>query len=888
MAEFNRRSRAWRVLRALLPSDFAQRYGDDLLETHVARARKRGSGSLRLYFDVALDVVMTAAQLRFQSRSPSGVTTRTRSGDTMRHTLRYAFVSLSRAKAFSVTVVVALALGIAATATLFTLTDRLLLSPSDDLARPEELRRIVVHTISPFTKQLAFQAALSYPDYLDLEKVEGFNAVAAFSPGSLTIGEAGRSQAARVERASASYFPTLGVHPYRGRFFVDDEDRIGAPPVAVLSHTYWQTHFGSDETAIGKTLRIGKGVYTIVGIAPPGFSGVNIDRVDAWLPLITSQAIESGTDWTTARNWYWFAAIARIDPSKEARTVAEATSSYRRGRSALRGADTAARVMLTSIIGSRGPVPIEEARVAPALTGLALMVLLLSCANVANLVLARGIQRRRTFAIQTAIGLSRGRLLVQSTAEIGILALIGGVLALAITTVAIPVLFTALLPNATVPHVLSLRLAMAMVAIVSATAVIAGLVPTLRSTRIDAFEALRFTRESRGGTSVRQGLLFAQALLCAFLLVGAGMFVLSLDRARQLDLGVDTAALTVQLELMNGSRGGDAVAAASYAPLEQIRALPGVTAAAVTSIPHFYGHWGVTLSTARDSIPDFGNGPFYYGAGGEYFEAIGLRILEGRALTDDDDRTGAAPVAVVSRSLARRAFGAASPIGQCLYVESKQKRCTQVVGVAEDALPSVRAERPSDILYLPPHHPDVELAAGTLVVRARGDVPGIIENIRTATQSSRSDIRRVEVRPVSSYLEAQLRSWHLGATLLTAFGGLAVLVAIAGIFSALSFEVAQRRFELAVRSALGASAPALIRTSTARALVMCGSGAVIGLVLAALLASRLSRLLFHVSPLEARVFVPVIALMIVAIILATAIPAYRALRSDPRNALQAQ
>jgi ABC-type antimicrobial peptide transport system permease subunit len=211
-----------------------------------------------------------------------------------------------------------------------------------------------------------------------------------------------------------------------------------------------------------------------------------------------------------------------------------------------------------------------------------------------------------------------------------------------------------------------------------------------------------------------------------------------------------------------------------------------------------------------------------------------------------------------------------------------------VVGVAEDALASVRAEKPNQILYLPPHHPDIELGAGSLVVRARGDLPGIVEQIRAATQSSRSDIRMVDVKPVASYLENQLRSWRLGAALLTAFGALAVLVAIAGIFSALSFEVAQRRFELAVRSALGASAAALISTSTARALWMCGTGALVGLALAAALSSRLQRLLFHVSPLEAGVYLPVIVLMIVAIALATAIPAWRALRADPRSALQAQ
>lgn len=874
--------RAWRLLRALLPSDFARRYADDVFETHVARARRRGTGPFRFWIDVTVDVLVTATQMRLQSLKVQVPRFSREDMD-----VRYAIVSLSRARVFSTTVIVALGLGIAATATLFTLTDRLLLRPAEHLERPNELRRVFIYGMSIFMRERAYMQALSYPDYVDLEKTRGFTSLAAYAPRSITVGEPGRSQAAKIEMASASYFPTLGVRPLHGRFFIAADDQVGAPLVAVLSHAYWRSHFGGDERAIGQTLRIGKGVYTIVGIAPPGFSGVDVARVDAWLPFRAANGIEAGSGWTTARNWYWFAAVARLDTTAPVRVAAQATLEYRRGRQSVNGNDSTAEVVLASVIDGRGPRPSDEAKVAPALTALALMVLLLSCANVANLVLTRGIQRRRAFAIQTAIGLSRRRLVIQSLAEVAILASIGGVLALAITMVATPLLFQTLLPNATVPQGLSLRLAAVMVAIVGITALVAGLVPALRSTNVDAFEALRFTRESRRGASARQGLLFAQALLCTLLLAGAGMFVKSLERARHRDLGVDTASLAVQMELMDGSRFSTSVATASYAPLERIRALPGVAAAGVTSIPPFYGNWGITLRTDRDTVPDGATGPFYYGAGGGFFEAIGLRVLQGRALTDADDRVGAARVAVVNQSLARLAFGSVNPVGRCLYVE-KSKACTQVVGVVEDVLASIRADRPNQVAYLPPHHADIDLAAGTLIVRASGNLTSIIDEIRRATIESRSDIRMVDVKPIGTFLDAQLRSWKLGATLLTTFAALAVLVAVAGIFSALSFEVAQRRFELAVRSALGASAGALIRTSTARALIMCGSGALVGLAVAALASSRLERLLFQVSPMEPGVYGPVSVLMLVAIMLAAAIPAWRALRADPRSALQAE
>jgi predicted permease len=704
----------------------------------------------------------------------------------------------------------------------------------------------------------------------------------------MTIGEAARSERARVVLASASFFPTLGVRPAHGRFFTEAEDKIGAPLVAVIGDAYWRTSLGGDSAAIGKILRAGKGSYTIIGIAPPGFTGVGVDRIDIWLPMRAANAVESGTRWATSRRWWWISAIARIDPARETATAAAATLAYRAGRAEVPNEDARAEIVLASIIGGRGPDASQEARVAPALAGLAIMVLLLSCANVANLMLARGIQRRRQLAIQTAIGMSRRRLLSQAMIEIGLLAGVGGALALAITRLATPLLFRWLLPTTAVPGGVSLRLATFMVLTVAATTLFAGMLPALQSARIDAFEALRFAREARRGATARQTLLFVQACLCAFLLVGAGMFLRSLERARAVDLGVDPTTLTVQLELMDGSRFGTAVAEASYDPLNRIRALPSVASAAVTSMPHFFGNWGVTLWTKRDSIPSGARGPFYYGAGGKYFETIGLRILRGRGLTDDDDRVGAAPVAVVSESLARLVFPGVDAVGECLYVEERT-RCTQVVGMVEDALPAIRAEAPNYNLYLPPHHPDAgAIGAGTIVVRPRAGALTTINEIRTATLASRTDIRLAEVKPLGSFLDWQFRSWRLGAALLTAFGALAILVAVAGIFSALAFDVAQRRFELAVRSALGASAAALVRTSTARALMVCGAGTVAGVALAAILSTRVGELLFRVSPVDARVHLPVLTLMLVAIGLAGAVPAWRAVRADPRGALQDQ
>ena len=843
---------------------------------------------MRFFAALVTDVALTAIQLRTDGRHRlTSIARRTSPGDLMYQSIRQAWGSLAHARGFSASVIGALALGVGATATLFTLTDRLLLSTPPHISQPSELRRIHVHGMSTFTRKVEYSAALSYPDFLDLSATPNAQ-LAGLSQQEMTFGEVGATQRIRVELATANYFPLVGVRPALGRFFDAADDEVGAPLTAVVSHGFWQRQFGGDPAILGKPVRLGQGTYSIIGVAPRNFTGVDVGRVEFWLPLRAAQGVQAGTAWATSRRWYWLSAIARIDPTIEARTAAEATRRYRAGRSSTRNPDPNATVLLTSIISGRGPDASDESRVAPALAGLALMVLLLSCANVANLVLARGIRRRRTFAIQTALGLSRARLVLLATSEVVLLSIIGGVLGLMITRVATPVLFRTLLPSAAIPSAFSLRIAAFMAVVIAVTAILTGVLPALRSTRVDAFEVLRSTRETRRASAVRLTLLGVQAGLCAFLLVGAGMFMRSLQRARSTDVGVDMSTLTVLLELTDGSRFGTDVAKASYAPLERLRALPRVDAAAVTSLPHFYGNLGITLFTDSDSIANGGRGPFYYSAGGQYFESTGLRVLRGRALTDADDVDGAAPIAVLSSSLARLAFGSLDVIGRCIYLH-KRERCSQVVGVVEDALPGVRASAPNYNLYVPPHHPDLNgLSAGTLVVRVSGNPTGVMNDIRRVVLESASNIRLVEVKPFSSLLEGEFRSWRLGSALLTTFGALALLVSIAGIAASLLFDVAQRRFELAVRSALGASSSALVRTSTMRSIAVCGIGMAVGLLLALGAAARASSLLFHVSPVEPTVIFGVVGTILAATVVATAIPAWRAVRADPKTALQSE
>ncbi|HSL72308.1 MAG TPA: FtsX-like permease family protein, partial [Longimicrobiales bacterium] len=463
-----------------------------------------------------------------------------------------------------------------------------------------------------------------------------------------------------------------------------------------------------------------------------------------------------------------------------------------------------------------------------------------------------------------------------------------GLVAIVFTHRFAPLLFRTLLPDAMLPTTGVLRLAGVTSAVAIAVTLMIWLLPSLRSTRFDLLEALRTARAGRRGSALRRGLMFVQATLCAVLLVGAGMFLQSLQRARTADLGVDLSALAIDFELEDGTRGGELVSRAAYAALERIRALPFVEHAAVTTLPQFMGNLGITIRTARDSIVNGGRGPFFYSATGQYFEALGLRLLAGRTLTDADDRQSAA-VAVISQSLARLAFSYRNAVGECLYLEEDAAtgRCTRVVGVVEDAFPSIRAGEPNYNLYIPPHHISGEgVASGTVIVKTRGPAEPYLNELRRVARSALPGIRLVEVSPLSAFLASELQPWRLGAVLLTAFGVLALLVAAAGLYSLLSFDAAQRRFELGVRAAVGANARQLVAALALKSLAIAAAGIATGLLLAAFAARAAGALLFRISPTEPAVYVTVALTLTVVAASAAILPAVRAARLDPRVALQ--
>jgi putative ABC transport system permease protein len=883
------RTRVWRLLRHVLPPGFRERRAEDVLATHVSlvggSAHARGA---RFWLRVGWDVVLTGVRLRGDGwRAALRLSERNRRRsrmDVLAQVVAMALRSLRRSPWFAAAVVVILAVGIAANVTMFRVLDRLLLSPPEHIEAPEQVKRLYVHGIWVFSGKVVHSSALSYRDYVAFTEVGGFDEVAGYSGRTLTVDYDGVGEGVRTEFATASYFELLGVRPALGRFYGADEDVLGAAnPTAVLSWAYWQGRLGGDRGVLGRVLPIGASAYTVVGVAPRGFTGVGIDAVDVWLPFLpASEAETGGTTWVDAPGWYVMSAVARVT-GPAARAEAEATLVHRRQQAARSNPDPNARVVLAPLITARGPNASRESEVARLLAGLTALVLLITCANVGNLYLARVLARRRELAIQTALGVSRTRLFGQLLAEVAVLALAAGVLAWWIGTQAAAALFRVLSPDAALAAGDGLRVLATTVVLALATALLTGVLPALRATRADAADVLRRGTATRRVLLLRRGLLLVQAALSVVLLAGSGLFIRSLQRAQSVDLGLDMSVLAIDVELHGAEDDlGASRSAAVLRMLPTVRESALIETAAAASLPPFSGWYGMTVYTAEgDSVDTAGEGPYLYGVSGGYFETMGIRIVAGRALTDADAAPGAPPAVVMGERLAARLWPGRSAVGRCFRTEQEEaSSCTRVVGVAADFLPSITAEAAPLLFYVPQGHPAVG-GGGANYILTR-PAPGVTAAmVREFVQSGFPELRRVEVAPLSDSIAPALRAWRLGATLLTAVGALALLISAAGLYSMLTFDVVQRRRELGIRAALGASASRLARAAIATNLAVVGAGVAIGVAVALAVGRAVEAMLFRVSASDPAVYVAVCAVMIGAALAAGALPARRVTRTDP-------
>ena len=828
------------------------------------------------------------------------IETTTRRRDLMgdlRQDLRHAARGLRRRPGFTAVVVTTLALGIGANSIIFGIVDRLLLRPPARVSDPGRVTRLYIRESSrePSAPGDSMTTTVSsYPFVLALrEGVPSLAEVAGMQRQVRTVGRGVAAEQVDVSLVSANFFHLLGVAPALGRFFLDEEDRPPAgADVAVLSHGFWQRHFGGGVSVVGKTLRLGDKVFTVVGVAPSGFNGVDLDKVDMWIPIGTL-----GTEALGQAGSFWIEAIGRIRPdATRERAGAEATLAFRR---ALRTwnqpwRDSAARVIAGPVVAARGPEgPPQGALVSLWLIGVAGIVLLIACANVANLLLARAVARRREIAVRLAVGISRGRLIRHLVAESALLTMLSGASALLIAHWGGQIVRTVLVPGITWSgSPVDRRVLLFTMAAAACTAMLTGLAPALQGMRVDVTSALKSGARSLvgGRSALRDTLLVAQVTLSIVLLIGAGVFVRSLRNVRSLDIGLD-AGRVLRLSMNFSDRDfTPARVREMYAQAqERVRRVPGVQSAALVagSVPKASARPLHVHIPGRSALPHLPGGlPYYSAVSSSFFSTLGARIIRGRGFVEADE-TAHARVAVVNETLARHYWPREDPIGSCVIV-GQDKACTEIIGESEDVVFFRMIDDPHAQIYLPVTHPYVvDEVPAALVIRASSDPSALPAMLRRDVSSLAADMPYVDVSRFDELIAPEVQPWRLGASMFGVFGLLALVIAAIGLYSSIAYSVAQRTHEIGVRMALGARRADVVRLILGGAVRTVAIGTAAGFVIALGGGERLAPLLFHTSPRDPAIFAVVALALLAVAIVASAFPAWRATQLNPVDSLRA-
>ena len=823
----------------------------------------------------------------------------------LRDDLRYALRQLRRAPAFSAALAITFALGIGANATMFEILDRLLFRPPAFMREADRVGRVYLRQPRPDGTE-RIDNNISYLRYIEMrEHTRAFAQTAGvYQDDQRVVGLGEAAEAVAVGLVSASFWPMFDIQPAVGRFFTPDEDRPPTgTPVVVLGYGYWQSRFGGDRAVVGRQLRVEGTMYTIIGVAPKGFHGIWATTTAAYVPISAGAHDMLGNDrYHLEHNMSWLEMIARLKPDATPEVAsAELTRAYRQSRqdaaAAKPGATPITKQSLALTRGEfaplqmdRGPKRSESAKVATWLAGVAGIVLLIACANVANLLIARGIRRRREIAVRVALGVGRGRLVAQLLTESVVVAVLGGVLGLALAHWGGGAIRRVLLPNVDwsfVP-IFDSRVMLFTTVVVLFTGLLTGLAPAVHALRADVNASLKAGEREGGGqrTRVRSGLLVAQAALSVVLLIGAALFVRSLHNVQKVDLGWDPDRLLhVRLEF-RGTDIKDERQSSVFVKraLERARAMPGVSSAStLVSVP-FWMTWSedvfVQGMDSSDRLRTYVMNP----VGDDYFRTMGTRLLRGRAVSSSDLPDGH-KVAVISEAMGKLLWKGKDPMGQCLRIGADTAPCREVVGIAEDIKFGDLGDDESMQMYVPTTQSGM---SGNIIVRTAGDPRAIAEPLRREIQRLLPGLAYASVRPLTSVLDPVVRQWRLGATMFTIFGALALVLAAVGLYGVIAYDVAQRMREMGVRVALGAQAADIRRLVLWQGIRVTVAGVTLGVIVAFVTVRYVEKLLFDTRAHDPVAFGVAVGTILVVAVLASLIPAGRATRVDPVVALRSE
>ncbi len=807
-----------------------------------------------------------------------------------RQDLGYVARQLRRSPAFTIAVLLTFALGVGANATMFGVIDRVLLRPPAFVRAPERVVAFVAGRDNDFDQRTA-----NYPVYRALrDNSSAFDGVTATAPVSVPLGRGESAQNVSGLLVTATYFRMLGVSPALGRFFGADEDQepMGVP-VVVLSHGFWQRQFGGVGSAIGSTLLLGDRQFTVIGVAPKGFTGVDLVAPDLWIPMSAAGALQPmGSSWATTSMATWLHLFARVRPGVPIERAAN--DAMRVAREAAPKAfftGTGWEFRLVPIIRARASEQGASASVLTLLAVMSVIVLIIACANVANLLVARGLRRRREIAVRLALGVARSRLVAQLLTESVVLALAGGAVALLVASWGGGIVRRLLLEDTPIdasPVDLRVLLFTAAVALVVGT--VTGLWPALAASRPNLAAALKQGTGHGRRSRTRNVLLGTQAALCLVLLVGAGLFERSLARLGAMPLGVDIdRVLIASMNLRAAGRPRTEIDATFMRALERVRATPGISAAAVGATVPFGPSYGTALAIpGADSMVHPSS--MLNVVTEDYFRTLGSRMLVGREF-EARDAEGAPRVAIVSAMLAARVWGKASPIGKCVHVGADTAPCAEVVGVVENVRRQSIFEDSTNFVYLPLAQARTAISSRLLVIRPApgGNARRFVTLVRAAIQTSAPQLPYADVRLIADgpIVQRELRPTRLGAALFGAFGLLALALATVGVYGVVSYDVAQRTREVGIRLALGARESDVARLVVWDGVRVVGVGAAVGAAVALMGGRFVAPLLFEVSPRDPVVLGGIAISLLAVATIACIVPALRAIRVDAVVALRA-
>ena len=813
--------------------------------------------------------------------------------ETLFHDLRFGVRRLIKTPGFAVIAILSLALGIGANTAIFSLVNMILFRPLP-VANPEQ-----VVSVSAVGKDGQF-AAFSYPNYLDFrDRNEVLSGLLVYRFMVLSLSRNGNNEKVWGNLVSGNYFDVLGVKPALGRAFLPEEDKTRlSHPVAVISHSLWQTRFGGDPSVIDSDVLINGRKFKVIGVTPAGFKGTEVIYTpEIYVPLAMQKWIEPENDYLDNRDSQNLFAVGRIKPGVTTKQ-AEASLNILAARLAKDFPNDNEGLGIQVIPPGFVLPQIRNAMlgVSAALMGLVALVLLIACANLANLLLARATERGKEIAIRLSIGASRARIVRQLLTESVTLAVAGGLVGVALAQWIIDSIM-ALKPPIEIPLGLELHvdwrvLVFSMIVSV-VTGALFGLVPALQTTRPDLVPALKDVASQSGvrRSWLRNGLVVAQISVSLLLLIAAGLTLRALQQLRAMNPGFNPEnALMMNFDLSLQGYQTDVGAQLRKQLLNRAQSLPGVKSASITDFMPLSMNYNSNAVLIEGQPQERGvNMPNAMNAnvGLKYFETIGTPLVAGRDLTEQDQE-GKTFSVVVNETFARKFFPGANPIENAIgkrFRNSPEKPPWQIVGVAKDGKYWTIGEEPRAFVWYPIGN---QLAFNYLLVRTSAKPESVIGAIRGEFRNLDPNLPVTDVKPLTEHMNLSLFPARAVAALLAAFGTLALTLAAIGIFGVMSYAVSQRTREIGVRMALGAGAKEIFKLIVGQGLLLTLIGVGAGLAMALVGTRFLSSLLYSVSAVDPLTFAGVTLLLVVVAFLACYFPARRAMKTDPMVALRCE